>query len=377
MSKKTFLTKFHKYDHFDTWSSFSIGLIDIFIPIFLYQRGFSFEVLLLFFLLSSLFSLLLYLPICYVGNKVNYKWILIFSVIFFFITYYLLYDVLPSNTLIYLFTFFYSLYKSCYEIGKRYYLIVSMPLKDMGYYLAKVTVGTVVATLFASFLGSFFVEKYSIYPLLLFSSILYMVSLLFILSFRVEKSRKKISLKEIFHKNKISNFISIFFYNCLEIEKMIFPLYLYFYILKDIEVIGIFNGIVSIFSFLFILTFSRKMDKDKKDYIFLSAFLLACIFLLKIEMTSLISIYILGSIEGIISSLYQVGMERNLYYTASHYETGNYVVYVESISRLAKCIFFTVLFFLKDIKIFLFILSFFFFFIAFIPFDDGRGGYKN
>lgn len=377
MFLKKKLVKFNHYDKFESLSSFAIGLIDLFIPIFLYEKGYPFSFLFEFLFLTSAFSLFLYFFISYLGNYMKYQWIIILSVLSFVLSYFFLYKIELGNSYIFIFIFFYSFYKVSYEMGKNYYAIESLPLTHMGNFIAKITISSIIATLFASFIGSSFLTYYPTYILLIFSSFLFLLSVFFLVQTNYDKKIEKASFLEVFKGKKLKNSIVFFFHECFTVEKMIFPLYLYFYIEKNIELIGLYNFVTSIFSFAFIYFIAKKMDKNKKDYLFLSAFFLACVFLLKVEVESICFLLLLGMVEGIFSSMYEVGMEHDFYYTASHYKKAEYLLYNEFIRLVARCFFFFLLFFLPDIRFMIFILAIGVLFTSFVSFDDGKGGYKE
>src|SRR3989344_3524647 len=75
--------------------AFAVSMIGVFIPIYFYQRGYSFEAIFAFYALQSLFHLLASIPVAKVSSKFGIKHSMLFSIPILILFVFLLYS---SNT---------------------------------------------------------------------------------------------------------------------------------------------------------------------------------------------------------------------------------------------------------------------------------------
>lgn len=370
---------FKKYDIFTLLSVFARSMIEVFIPIYLYTRGFTLEDIFLYFLLMLLISAIICVPLCYLGKFIKYKWLIFISSFFFGITYYLLFNIEVNIASLFLLSLSYALYRRSYWIGKRYFELIIIPKRNMANNVSKIVIISQIATIFASYTGAVLLNNLTDIYALIVSVSIYIIGILPLMMIREPKNDEKIIIdsKNALKVIPIKNIISSILYEFIYISSFIFPIYLYLYVQENFEYIGIYNAIVGIASITCVYLFSKKMDKDKHDYILLSALLLATTFLLKLNCTVKIMVLIIGLFEGIFSKIHEVGYTRNIYYFGSHYNITSYNTVFEIIQNYSRLAAFALIFLItRDLKIILFLCIIAILLSAFVKFDDGKGGYK-
>ena len=120
------------------------------------------------------------------------------------------------------------------------------------------------------------------------------------------------------------------------------------------------------------------MYKNIKDYLKLSSFLLAIIFILKISILNAKIFLIIIFFEGIAKVALDAIIERNTYAYGKNYDVTSYIAFTEILNNLTRTIF-LIIFYLLNLELkTIIILSIFGIIVnAFIKFDDGKYGYKK
>lgn len=341
-------------------STFFKALIDIFIPIILYNAGFSILEIMYFLLVKHTIIFILNPIICILGNITHYKWLNVISIIFFYIGYSYLFKITHNISSLYLLIIFMVLYEHTYWISKHYYSIKLFAKKKMGTNVGKTVILNQVAFLFAPFLGSLLMNHLDSEIVVLLVSFLLVFSVYFMI---------RISFKE---TNKFGNYINDttsiiknipkrnILYSLLDqfrfIGNFFYALYIYIYISNNIEYIGIFNIIVGVASVVFIYMFSKKIDKCKNSYLVLSSLFVMIVWFLRLNVLDSTYLLFIAILQGISEKMYEVSNGRNTYLLGKKYNTINYVMTMEGIYNFGRIIICLIGFFIiKDIKIFLYL----------------------
>ena len=81
------MTNLKKYNIFITITTFAKLMIEVFIPLLLYNIGFQLNEILIFYLVQFFTIFLFNIPATYIGQKITFKKLMIISSILFSITY--------------------------------------------------------------------------------------------------------------------------------------------------------------------------------------------------------------------------------------------------------------------------------------------------
>ncbi len=331
---------FTKYNFFNLISTFARSMIEVFIPIYLYKIGYDIKDIFFYFLIMLFVSAIVCIPLTYIGNVIKYKWLVLASTLFFALTNIFLFNINVNLINLCILATLYAFYRRCYWIGKRYYELEVIPKEEMANKVSITVIISQVATIFASYIGALIISNLSSFYSIIIASFIFAISVIPLMIIKESKNKNKIFIRKynLFKHTPKQNILAIILYEFFYISSFAFPLYLYLYVKTSFEYIGIFNIFVGISSMFFIYRFSKKMDKDKYDYVLISGILLSLTLIFKLNFTLTIIVLIIGLLEGLFSRMYQVGCTRNNYFFGGHFETESYNTYYEIIQNFSRLI---------------------------------------
>jgi len=359
-----------KFNLFTLISFFAKSMIEIFIPIILYNRGFNIEEIFTYMLFQYLLSIIVIYFIPKLNSLIKYKGLVVLNTIFFIVMYIFLFNM--NNTILNLFflALFYTIHTSIFWILRHIYVIDIHPMKNLSKNVGNILIFTELAYLFSSYIGAFILEKYNNIILIIIAAILLIISNVILLTIKIKPVESKINLK-IKKEINLKNIIFFILEQFKVIGIFIFPLYLTIYLNVSYKFIGLFNIVIGISSIIFIFLFSRFINKKKKSYLFITTIFYSILWFLKVNVKVKIYILIIAFLEGIISKIYQTSVTRFLYALGKHYNTLEYVTITEILFNIIRSIIiFTALFFIKDLKILLYMCIIGLFLTGIIRFDD-------
>ena len=323
-----------KYNLYIFISTFTRNIIDIYSVVYLYQKGFTINNIIGIYTLVYFLGIFISNTSIRLGNKINYKYILILSSIITGISFYLINN--SHNP--YLISIFLSLSMFTYHPVKHYYGIKLQKNKKT---IGNTLIFTYIAALLSQYLA---VKKINIIYLLIIS-IIGIIPALFI-----EKQNKEtIIIPKKINKYKLRFFIFDQF-------KILFillePLYLYI-ISNNLKFVGIFNVILTISSILCIYILTNKIN-IRKIYKYINI-IFTIILIFKINTTNQIFLLILAFFEGIGIKTNELVSTINLY-NNNKINTG-YIILSEKIFCLLRTLILSTFYLLQiDLKYSLYIL---------------------
>ena len=277
-------------------STFTRNIIDLYSVVYLYKLYPSVKTIIgIYSLIYFLGIFISYLSIK-LGNKVGYKYILIFSSIITSITFVVLNSTKIINT--YIVSILLSLSIFTYHPLKHYYGITLLNEKEK--------LGTSLILIYlASFFSSYFVIK-DIKPI-----ILIIITIIGIIpTLLIEKNIPK---KIEYPKNILPSKIQFFIFDQFRILFLLLePLYLYI-ISKTISYVGIFNIIITISSIIYLYLITNNKNINIKKYYCYLNILFVIFLLLKLNITNKIILLIIAFFEGIGIKTNELISTMNLY----------------------------------------------------------------
>lgn len=277
-------------------STFTRNIIDLYSVVYLYKLYPSIKTIIgIYSLIYFLGIFISYLSIK-LGNKVGYKYILIFSSIITSITFVVLNNAKIINT--YIVSILLSLSIFTYHPLKHYYGITLLNEKE------KLGISLILIYL-ASFFSSYFVIK-DIKPI-----ILIIITIIGIIpTLLIEKNIPK---KIEYPKNILPSKIQFFIFDQFRILFLLLePLYLYI-ISKTISYVGVFNIIITISSIIYLYLITNNKNINIKKYYCYLNILFVIFLLLKLNITNKIILLIIAFFEGIGIKTNELISTMNLY----------------------------------------------------------------
>lgn len=358
-----------KYNIFIFFTTITKSMIDIFIPIILFNKGLSFNKILLFFLFKYIFLLLFTNIIKMIKIKNNI--LLIISSFISIITYFLLYFYKLNFAYLILITLFYALYLTTYWIPRHNIALSLIENKKTTERSSKFIIITILGIIPSSLIGGYLINNSKFWILILLISVFTFISLFFISNNYKQQKKKKITSFPL--KNKIYLFLEQFKF----ISIALFPLYIYENVNNSFTYVGLINTTTALASILSIFFLAKLMDKKKKDFLGISCFLLAISWILKLIFKNQFLFILITIFEGVFRFNLDTIILRDIYSYGREYEPLSYNTYIEitkNISRILILIF-IIIFKFNLITIIIFgIISLFI--SSIIKFDDGKYGYN-
>lgn len=366
-----------KYNIFIFITSFAKLLVEIFIPLILYNMSFTIKEIILFLILKYSFCLL-FIPVGYfIGKKYSVSTLMILSSIIFSITYIYLSQINKNLTSLIILSILYSSYLMFYWLGRHMYGLSIIEDKKTTDNVSLYNIFTILGGLFSPFIGSYIIEKTSTLTLSTIVLVLMIISIIPLTKIKKIKLNPNTQIKHIIKSFPKTNYI----FNTLDqlryILYTVLPLWIYINIKSKYSYIGILNIITGLGSIIYIYLLSKKMDKNKKDYLSLSLLIMGIIYLLKITITSNLAYLIITLFEGITKSSLDTITLRNTYVYQKNYCITSYIIFTEIINNIARTIFLIIFYiFNVPLKTMLLICILGIFLNVFVKYDDGKYGYS-
>ncbi len=366
-----------KYNIFIFITSFAKLLVEIFIPLILYNMSFTIKEIILFLILKYSFCLL-FIPVGYfIGKKYSVSTLMILSSIIFSITYIYLSQINKNLISLIILSILYSSYLMFYWLGRHTYGLSIIEDKKTTDNVSLYNIFTILGGLFSPFIGSYIIEKTSTLTLSTIVLVLMIISIIPLTKIKKIKLNPNTQIKHIIKSFPKTNYI----FNTLDqlryILYTVLPLWIYINIKSKYSYIGILNIITGLGSIIYIYLLSKKMDKNKKDYLSLSLLIMGIIYLLKISITSNLAYLIITLFEGITKSSLDTITLRNTYVYQKNYCITSYIIFTEIINNIARTLFLIIFYiFSVPLKTMLLICILGIFLNVFVKYDDGKYGYS-
>lgn len=372
------MTNLKKYNIFITITTFAKLMIEVFIPLLLYNIGFQLNEILIFYLVQFFTIFLFNIPATYIGQKITFKKLMIISSILFSITYIYINYITKNIIKLIILSILNGLYLSTYWIGRHIYGISIIKEKETTDNVSKYMIFGIIGSLPASYIGAYILEKYGYISLSMIILILSFISLFPLFKIKINQKINKIKIKQIIKNFPKQNYIFLFFEQLKFFTILLFPLYIYINIKSELKYIALTNVIIGISSILYILYIAKKMDENKKDYLKPMLLAMFIILLIKLNINSSNIILFIIFIEGISKSALDTIILRNTYSYKANYNNISYILFIEQLYSIFRFIITTIYLILGvNLKTILYIGTFSLLINTFIGFKQGKSGYKT
>lgn len=344
------MSNIKKYNIFILISTFARNIIEIFSSVLLYKMGYSIKDIMFFYFVLYITASLTNTISIYLINIINYKYVLIVSSLIYSYAFYYLNNM--SNNILSLVIFGIILGLGSYSYHSiRHYLALNVIEKDNRVHIGSILIFNYIAYILSSYIGALITDNFGLIYVVIIIFALSVLSMIPLISIKNINKKEKIniSLKSI-EKNKILFFI---FEQFKVMFLMLQPLYLFLYVKKDMEYIGIFNIVMGISSIIFVYFFVRKIKVDK--YFWLLNIVFCVVLILKINIFGSIYILIIAFLEGLFSRMYEVVSSENLYDKQID-NTSSYLIVVELIFCITNSVLYLIFYLFNiDVKVILYI----------------------
>ncbi len=372
------MSNLKKYNIFTFVTTFAKLLIEVFIPLILYNMNFTIKEIILFLIIKHALCTI-FLPITkLVIKKKSTTFLMIISSILFTLSYIYLNFLTKNLFKLLIFTTLLSMYLTFYWVGRHTYALSIIEDKKATDNVSLYTIFTILGGLFSTYIGSILIEKTSYLFLSIIVLFLMLISIIPLTKIKSKKETNEIKLITIITSFPKRNYIFTFLDQLRFVLVTIFPLYIYLNINKSYKYIGIINIVSGLGSIIYIYILKKLMDKNKSDYLSSSLLYLAITYTLKLLTKNNIIFLIIVFFEGIFRSVVDLITLRNTYVYSKNYTRLNYTIFTEGINNIGRVIILT-LFYITNISLEKIILICILGILIniFIKYDDGKYGYNN
>lgn len=372
------MSNLKKYNIFTFVTTFAKLLIEVFIPLILYNMNFTIKEIILFLIIKHALCTI-FLPITkLVIKKKSTTFLMIISSILFTLSYIYLTFLTKNLFKLLIFTTLLSMYLTFYWVGRHTYALSIIEDKKATDNVSLYTIFTILGGLFSTYIGSILIEKTSYLFLSIIVLFLMLISIIPLTKIKSKKETNEIKLITIITSFPKRNYIFTFLDQLRFVLVTIFPLYIYLNINKSYKYIGIINIVSGLGSIIYIYILKKLMDKNKSDYLSSSLLYLSITYTLKLLTKNNIIFLIIVFFEGIFRSVVDLITLRNTYVYSKNYTRLNYTIFTEGINNIGRVIILT-LFYITNISLKKIILICILGILIniFIKYDDGKYGYNN
>lgn len=367
-----------KYNIFITITSFSKLLVELFIPLILYDYGFTIKNIILYMIIKYTLCIIMIPITMEINKKISWSKIMILSSFFFSLTYIYLNIMTKSLLSLIILSIIFSIYLIFYWLGRHIYGLSIIEDKKTTDNVSLYTIFTVLGSIPATYIGSLILKYFGFITLTIIVLILMLISIIPLTKINKDIKYIKPNLKPIIKTFPKRNYLFTFIEQFRYILNNIFPLYIYLYIKKEFTYIGITNLICSIGSIIYIFIISKNMDKNKKDYLSITCILLSILYIGKLNINNTNLFYIIVFIEGILKVTLDTIVQRNAYVYGRNYDVNSYIEFTELLNNIFRTIILIIFYLLNlNLRNIIYIGILGIFINSFVKYDDGKYGYKN
>lgn len=365
-----------KFNIFVFLSTLSKLMIEVFIPIFLYNKGFGINGVLVFLLIKFLTIFFITIPTSKIGKKIKFKNLMILSNILFCFSCVFLNYINLNYFYLTLLAILNALYLTFYWISRHIYALNIITNKKTTESVSSFTIFSLIAGIPATYIGALIINHFGFLTLCIIVLLISLISVIPLLKIKEKSEQETLNIKEIKKTFPKQNYFSLLFYQIFIVCISLFPLYIYLFVKKDIEYLGIVNIVCSISSIIYIFFLAKLMDKKKKDFLSISCVFLAITWILKLNITYEIAFLVITFFEGIFASGLETIISRNIYSYGNTQNYLSYITFIEIINTIYRSIFIIfILIFGFDLKLILYFGLFSLIILSIIKFNDGKLGY--
>ncbi len=314
--------------HFDAYivtSTFARAIVDVFIPVMMYNGGYPLRYCLLYYMVMNLVSLLISYPLAYVAKRFGNRQVAVISIIFFVALQFLLLNLDGSLWRLYTISIVYAFYKRCYWMSRRFYTLHIIHKKQIGKVYAIISILHQLSVMAATYIGAILLDGLNQKLLIVISTGILLLSMipLFRMDLKHEKNITKLNMRETLAKIPPADMIHFGIYELWNVLKFIFPIYIAVYVKDTYQTVGIVAVITDFAIIIFSYLFGKKLDGSKKDFLQMSILLVVITYLLKAN-AGYVAIMFVSFLEGFTTKMFEISFNRNSHVLSKKFEYNNY-----------------------------------------------------
>ena len=360
-----------KFELYVFLSTFSRNLIEVFIPVILYKYGYELKEVVLYFLLTNAFSLVLSYPLIKLSKKFNNKILTLIGIVSFVIVQIMLAYIVNSIWYIISLAFIYAMYRRGYWISRRYYNLNVMEKEKIGTTFSIISIVNNLGVILASYIGAVMLDYLDVIAVTIISIVIFLFSIipLLFMKFKHEKDEIRFEVVKTLKEIPFRNLYLFGSYELLNVVKFMFALYIFIYVKDTYTTVGFFTLITNLSVLVFSYLYGKKID-ESKNLLKLSIVLVVLTYILKANSTYIV-LAIVSFLEGIFTKMHEISISKEFYALSKKFEYNNYNLVYELIQNGFRTFSLLVIYLLNiDLKISIYWLLLIMFLGAFMNFKQ-------
>jgi len=295
--------------------AFALSMISIFIPVYLYQLGFSFATIIAFFGVVSLTSVIFSIPVSKLASKKGFKHTILYSVPFLIVAYILLYTIEQFGWWVYLPAILIgvskSLFWTSYHVDFAFFSNKRKRGSQIGNAKIFISLFSVLGPIIGGITLAFFGFKLLF---LVVSGILFFSTVPLFMSKDIHDPID-FSVKEVFKNRKWKDFLG-FFGNGVESRMGItlWPLFAFIFILGSSYIdLGSLTSVGLLFSLIFIFFIGKFSNIKRKSVLKFAAITNLFIWTMRFFIKTIPQLFVVDSIYGANRSMIGISFDAISY----------------------------------------------------------------
>ena len=360
-----------KFELYVFLSTISRNLIEVFIPVILYKYGYELKEVVLYFLLTNAFSLVLSYPLIKLSKKFNNKILTLIGIVSFVIVQIMLAYIVNSIWYIISLAFIYAMYRRGYWISRRYYNLNVMEKEKIGTTFSIISIVNNLGVILASYIGAVMLDYLDVIAVTIISIVIFLFSIipLLFMKFKHEKDEIRFEVVKTLKEIPFRNLYLFGSYELLNVVKFMFALYIFIYVKDTYTTVGFFTLITNLSVLVFSYLYGKKID-ESKNLLKLSIVLVVLTYILKANSTYIV-LAIVSFLEGIFTKMHEISISKEFYALSKKFEYNNYNLVYELIQNGFRTFSLLVIYLLNiDLKISIYWLLLIMFLGAFMNFKQ-------
>ncbi|MFA6524087.1 MAG: MFS transporter [Candidatus Paceibacterota bacterium] len=330
--------------------SFGKGMLNIFIPLYLINLGYSLKVIVLMYLLESIFHILFVIPATKISCKLGFKKMNFISTFAYMAFVYLL-IMLPSfRTPLFVLALLKQISDVFYAIWYHTQATRSTNEGKRGIQLGVKDLISGIVGLPAPLIGGLILAFMGIKVLGIVVLIVFALSTLPLYFSYENKIRDDLSVKEVFVSKKLRHAI-VFMVHGIDnmLNDFVWPVFIFLNITNKYEVLGVASFLGNIFSLAMNVIIGKLVDINKKLMLSLGGIIEAILWIIKSFTKSIYGLFVLNSASGISNTMISLSFGARSYDIAN--ETGDglpFIIFREIMIHSGRLILYTGLYLLAN-----------------------------
>lgn len=330
--------------------SFSLALIGIFVPIYLYQLGHSFSLIFLFYAIASLTHAILSIPAAKISVRFGIKHTILFSTPFLIFFLFLLYSLESFNWPLPFLAIIFGIYGSLYWTGYHVDFSKFSTKKKRGSQIGFSKILSGVFHVIGPIIGGLILTFFGFKLLFITVAFLLLTSVIPLFFSKEVYDPITFSVKGFFKKQKPRDVVSFLGHGVeYGISAVIWPLFIFLFILSEKYLsLGLVSSLTFFFSMIFVFVAGKFSDLYRRAVLKIGIIANAIVWIVKSFIVTPIQVFIADAFQGFSRTSMDISFDAICYDKANKAGILKFITLREMAHHVGRGLFFIAMMFITD-----------------------------